>query len=304
MGRRILGVVSGDASTAPGEASTAPGEASTAPGEASTAPGEASSAPGEASTAPGEASTAPSVEAWGRFRILRFDQLDSTNRLVREAASAGEPHGLVVVADHQTGGRGRLGRTWEDQPGTSLLVSVLVRPAPPTDRAGLATLAAGLAVAEALEHGAGVDAALKWPNDVVVGDRKLAGVLAEWVGGTDGDAVVIGVGANLGQAAFAGPLADTATSCRLLTGTAPDRDEVLRAFLDTLGAHLDALDDVVERARPRMTTVGRDVRVELADRVVVGRARSIDARGALVVTDDQGRETVISAGDVTHLRPA
>ncbi len=119
-----------------------------------------------------------------RFAVRRFASIDSTNRWVLDEARAGAPEGLVAVADHQAAGRGRRGRTWEAAPGSSLLVSVLLRPgawrpALGPDRVHLLTMAAGLALADAVGLVAGIEAGLKWPNDLVVGDRKLAGLLAE-----------------------------------------------------------------------------------------------------------------------------
>src|SRR5687768_17788881 len=114
----------------------------------------------------------PDPDANHRFGdVRRVDEIDSTNTALLAEAKAGAPEGVVLVADHQTAGRGRLGRTWEAPPGASLLVSVLLRP--DVSSVELVTMAAGLAMAEAVEQVAGVDARLKWPNDLVVGDRKL-----------------------------------------------------------------------------------------------------------------------------------
>ena len=114
--------------------------------------------------------------------VRRLAEIDSTNRYLLDEARAGAAAGLVVVADHQTAGRGRLGRTWVAPPGASLLMSLLLRPTVPVDRRHVLVMAAGLAMAEAVETETGVIAGLKWPNDLLVGERKLAGILAEAAG--------------------------------------------------------------------------------------------------------------------------
>lgn len=210
-----------------------------------------------------------------RFADVRwFTVVDSTNRVAAGLARAGAPDGLVVGADHQTRGRGRRGRTWESRPGSALLVSVVLRPVP-----GLVTLAAGLAAADACQAVAGVAATLKWPNDILAGDAKLGGVLSELVG----DAVVVGLGVNLTWAPAGG-------AC---LGPGVDRDALLAAYL----AALDEPAGVLARYRPRCSTLGRRVRVELPGATVVGTAEDVDDEGRLVV---DGRP--VSAGDVVHLR--
>jgi BirA family transcriptional regulator, biotin operon repressor / biotin---[acetyl-CoA-carboxylase] ligase len=247
----------------------------------------------------------------GRFTVHHFASVDSTNRWVLDEARAGAAEGLVAVADHQAAGRGRRGRTWEAAPGSSLLVSVLLRPGswhPPlgADRVHLLTMAAGLALADAVQVAAGVEAALKWPNDLVVGERKLAGLLAEAdVSGThEVRAVVLGAGCNVAQREFPPELTGLATSCALEAGRDVPRDDVLDAYLDRLAARLDALDDVALAYRDRLATLGRSVRVDLGDRVVEGTAVGIDDGGRLELEHADGARTTVAVGDVVHLRPA
>jgi len=210
-----------------------------------------------------------------RFYDVRwFDELDSTNRVAAELARSGAADGLVVGADHQTAGRGRRGRTWESRPGASLLVSVVLRPAP-----ALATLAAGVAAAEACEAVVAGPVHLKWPNDVMSAGGKLGGILSELVG----EAVVVGLGLNLGWA-------PPGAAC---LGADVDRDRLLEAWLSAL----DEPSDVLSRYRARCSTLGHRVRVELPGERVEGTAHAVDAQGRLMV---DGR--VISAGDVVHLR--
>jgi BirA family biotin operon repressor/biotin-[acetyl-CoA-carboxylase] ligase len=237
-----------------------------------------------------------------RWRIRRFEDIDSTNRYALDAARAGEPPGLVVVADHQHAGRGRRGRTWTAPAGSSLLVSLLLAP-PGTDDAHVLTMAAALALQDAVSDVAGVDAALKWPNDLVVEDRKLAGLLAEAdVRGGTVQRIVVGIGCNVGWVDFPSELTGSATSCAREAGHDVDRGMLLDALLRFLAARLDALDDVPTDYRTRLSTIGRTVRVELSEGAVEGVATDIDASGRLVVQRARGDPAVVAVGDVVHLR--
>jgi BirA family transcriptional regulator, biotin operon repressor / biotin---[acetyl-CoA-carboxylase] ligase len=239
-----------------------------------------------------------------RWRIRRFEDIDSTNRYALDAARAGEAPGLVVVADHQRAGRGRRGRTWTAPPGTSLLVSVLLAPPTRTGDAHVLTMASALALQAAVSEVAGVHAALKWPNDLVVHGLKLAGLLAEAdvYAGTVRH-VVVGIGCNVGWVDVPPELADTATSCAREAGRDVDRSALLDALLRRLGARLDALDGVPGDYRRQLSTIGRAVRVELVDAAVEGVATDVDAAGRLVVQPASGDPVVVAVGDVVHLRP-
>jgi BirA family biotin operon repressor/biotin-[acetyl-CoA-carboxylase] ligase len=234
----------------------------------------------------------------GRWRVETFTELDSTNRYLLDAARTGGPDGLVAVADVQTAGRGRLDRAWEAPPGSSLLVSALLR-APAAAAPARAVMAAGLALARAVADVAGVAAVLKWPNDLVVGDRKMAGLLAE----ADGDALVVGAGCNVNWAAFPPELAATATACNLEAGQAVDRDALLDAYLDQFDRSLAAGDAVVDDYRALLATLGRQVRVQYLHRAdLIGTATAVTDDGALVVRDDSGVDHTVVAADVVHLR--
>jgi BirA family biotin operon repressor/biotin-[acetyl-CoA-carboxylase] ligase len=207
--------------------------------------------------------------------VRRFTEVDSTNRVAADLVRAGAPDGVVVVADHQTAGKGRRGRTWESRPGTALLVSAVLRPAP-----RLVTLAAGVAAVEACEAAAAVPVGLKWPNDLLAEDgRKLGGILSELV---DGGAVV-GLGVNL-------TWAPPGAAC---LGPGVEREALLAAWLQALGRP----GDVLRRYRERCATLGRHVRVEGPRATVEGVATDVDEEGRLVV---DGRK--IDVGDVVHLR--
>jgi BirA family biotin operon repressor/biotin-[acetyl-CoA-carboxylase] ligase len=239
------------------------------------------------------------------FTVERLDSVDSTNRYVLDAARAGAAEGLVVVADHQTAGRGRLGRAWEAPPGASLLVSVLLRPPRPPDALHRCTIAVALAMADAVREVAGFAPDLKWPNDLLVAGRKVAGVLAEAdvAGPDDVRAVVVGVGVNVSWREFPPELTATATACNVVAGRDVDREDLLAAFLGRLGPRLDLDDDALHAEyRARLVTLGMHVRVELAAGPVRGTARDVDPSGALVLDLDGGGRLVVPAGDVVHLR--
>src|SRR5207248_80730 len=206
------------------------------------------------------------------------------------------------VADHQTAGRGRLGRTWVAPPGSSLLMSVLLRPGLPAERIHLATAVVALAAAAALDDVAGFRPGIKWPNDLVVDDRKLAGVLAE----AERDAVVVGIGINVNWPEdLPDELAAIAISANRVAGRPVDRDAVLNGLLERLGALVDSGDwtAVASAYRRNCVTIGRPVRVELSDETFTGTAADVSDDGHLLVDIGMCLRTV-SAGDVVHLRPA
>jgi len=234
------------------------------------------------------------------YRISRLAETTSTNTVALDAGAAGEPEGYVVVADHQTAGRGRMGRTWVAAPGTALLVSILLRP--PAASAHLSVSAVACAAAAACERVAGVSPALKWPNDLVAGDRKLAGVLAETAGNVA--CVVVGLGLNV----HVPPdrpvsLAGLAVDLDELAGRRVARAEVLDALLMELALRYEHLERVIDEYRDRCSTIGRNVRVVRADGELVGRATAVADDGGLVVVTLGGERVTVAAGDVVHLRP-
>jgi len=235
------------------------------------------------------------------YRISRLVSTTSTNTVALSAAAEGEPEGYVVVADHQTAGRGRLGRTWAAAPGSALLVSVLLRPPPAA--AHLAVSALSCAAAAACERAAGVTPSLKWPNDLLVGDRKLGGVLAETTGNLT--AVVVGLGLNVHPPPDRpGDVAATATDLDDLAGRRTSRAELLDALLIELAHRYDDLPAVIDEYRARCATIGRRVEVALLDRSVTGTAVAIADDGSLLVDDGGPSPVAITAGDVSHVRPA
>jgi BirA family transcriptional regulator, biotin operon repressor / biotin---[acetyl-CoA-carboxylase] ligase len=249
---------------------------------------------------PAEIESMASAAPWVR-RVVCHAEIDSTNAEALRLAAAGADDGLVVVTDAQTAGRGRLGRSWWSEPGTALLASWLLRPAFPLERWPLLTLVAGVAAARAATAAAGVDVRLKWPNDLIVGDRKTGGILTE----SDGrGALVLGLGINVRQEDFPDEIRGTATSLVAAGGRAPVRAWLLAATLSAFGARMGDPDAVLDEYRSMCTTLGKRVRVERAGAAPIeGTASDVAASGALVVQID-GRTETVPAGDVVHLRPA
>jgi BirA family biotin operon repressor/biotin-[acetyl-CoA-carboxylase] ligase len=234
-----------------------------------------------------------------RFTDVRwFTTIDSTNRYLLEVAREGALEGVVAVADEQTAGRGRLGRTWVAPPGASLLVSTLLRPALPPESLALVTMAAGLACIAAVHTLGGVEGRLKWPNDVVVDDRKLAGILAE----KEGDAVVVGMGCNVHWEEFPDDLAAIATACNLCGDRPITREALLAEWLVEFDARLARPYDVIGEATARSATLGRRVRVEVPGRTYEAGAVALTEHGHLVVRTAGGMESTVSSADVIHLR--
>jgi BirA family biotin operon repressor/biotin-[acetyl-CoA-carboxylase] ligase len=246
---------------------------------------------------------------WREVEVVRA--CPSTNAEVAARARAGAEAGLVLVADHQTAGRGRLDRTWVTPPGAALTFSVLLAPdRVPVARWPWLPLLAGIAVAEGVRRVAEVDCSLKWPNDVLVDDRKLAGILVERVERPSGAVAVVGVGLNVSQGADELPVA-TATSLALEGAATTDRTVVLREVLRSLEAlfvqwQADSGDPgrgLVDSYVRRCGTLGREVRVDLpAGEQVVGVATGIDTEGRLEVRTPEGPR-ILGAGDVVHVRP-
>ena len=235
-----------------------------------------------------------------RWDVHYVDHTGSTNADLLTLARAGAPAGTVLRAGHQTAGRGRLGRTWEAPPGSSLLASLLL----PTEAVPFVTVArVALAAADACRDLAFVDADLKWPNDLMVGDRKLAGLLAETDAGSP--SVVVGIGCNVAwPPADERPLAlrDRAVALSDLTAAPPGP----AALLDGLLARLDGWmllpsDQVLDEYRVRCAMLGERVRVEAGDQSFEGRATGITPLGELVVAVG-GASRLVSVGDVLHVR--
>ncbi|MGA0931414.1 MAG: biotin--[acetyl-CoA-carboxylase] ligase [Candidatus Nanopelagicales bacterium] len=227
------------------------------------------------------------------------DTTPSTMADVEARATQGAPEGTVVVAEEQTAGRGRRGRSWDSAPRAGLWWSVLLRPTTPVDRLGWLPLVIGVGVARALRASAGADARLKWPNDVLVGEHKVAGILAERL--ADG-AVVVGVGINVDQAEHELPAGGASLGS---LGLPVDRTALL---VDVLASVAEAYRQwqgglaIAEEYADLCVTLMGDVIADLGGRSIEGRATGLGPGGELVIEDLDGIDHVVSAGDVTLRR--
>ena len=236
-----------------------------------------------------------------------YEEIESTNAEARRLAADGAPEGTVIVAESQLKGRGRLGRTWTSPPGKGLLFSVILRPGIAMTDAHLLTLTAGDAVAEAIEAQAKIPVHLKWPNDLIVDNKKAGGILLEVSGEQDRvDWVVAGVGINVNVEFAELPVAlrKTAISLKMATDKTVDRSVLLARILLTFEkAYFDCLSNGFERSlrgfRERDYLLHRSVSVQTREGPVVGEAAGIDDRGALLVELPDRHVRRFHSGDVT-----
>jgi BirA family biotin operon repressor/biotin-[acetyl-CoA-carboxylase] ligase len=235
--------------------------------------------------------------------IIVFEQTGSTNDVVEQLARSGGREGLVVFAEAQTRGRGRLGRGWLSPRGKGLWFSVLLRPPLPAAAIARITVAAGVAVARALRRHGGVDARIKWPNDVTVGDKKIAGILTEMRAEAGRVLLaVLGIGINVNCRRDELP-PGIATSLLLETGRPHDRAalaaEVLNALEQCYEAALGRFEAVIEQWAGLCTTLGKQIIIIDGSRRLEGCALALDGDGALLLRKDNGQTERILGGDVT-----
>jgi BirA family transcriptional regulator, biotin operon repressor / biotin---[acetyl-CoA-carboxylase] ligase len=242
-------------------------------------------------------------------KILRFESLPSTNTELARLASEGAEEGLSIVADEQTAGRGRLQRTWSSPKGAGLYFSILLRPAMPPDHWPLITFMAVLAVGDALSEAGGVETDIKWPNDLLSGERKICGILAESIETPSGRAVIVGIGINLTQAAFPVELADVATSVSQASGRAAEREAIIAALLRALSRWYSLLNEPSGREKIVATwssrssyAKGKLVQVSNGDEVWQGTTCGVEPDGALRLETSNGEMKLIRAGDVYSVR--
>ncbi|MBI5546227.1 MAG: biotin--[acetyl-CoA-carboxylase] ligase [Deltaproteobacteria bacterium] len=261
----------------------------------------------------GEYELEPLLQTRELGRALRyFDETTSTSEIAWRAAEEGAPHGLVVIADQQTRGRGRHGRTWLSPPGVNLYLSLVLRPDVPPARAPELTLLAAVALCEAIRDTGCERARIKWPNDVEIGAHKAAGVLTELSADERGVSfVVVGIGldVNMGAEDLPEEIKTVATSVRIALGKPYPRARLLARLLERFETWLDRWEDegfgaVRARWTALSSTVGSRVRLMLDGRQLEGRAEGIDEAGHLVVRTEQGGLEHVVAGDVKTLRAA
>lgn len=243
---------------------------------------------------------------WAGRNIVYYPETDSTNLRIRELGDAGAPHGTLAVADMQTAGRGRRGRTWESPPGTSIYMSILLRPDIIPGAAPMLTLVMACSVAEGISDCENVDVRIKWPNDVIAGGKKLVGILTEMSTQIDYiNHVTIGVGINVNMTEFPENIRDTATSLRLETGhevrRAPLIAAIMKRFEENYAVFLKTQDmsGLMEKYSGMLINLDREVLVLGAEDSYKAHALGIDRQGELIVRREDGTEEKIYAGEVS-----
>ena len=245
-------------------------------------------------------------------RIVYEREVDSTNRLARDLAIAGAAEGTIVVAETQTAGRGRMGRSWFSPAGEGIYLSLVLRPRFQPSEAPKTTLLAGVALAEALIPVVPTPVRIKWPNDVLAGGKKVAGILVEAAVEIDAiDYLIIGVGinANTPRRNFPAELRERATSLSVEAGRPVSRVEILAGFLERFERHYDrsaceGFGPVIRRWRELSDMAGRRVRVRSFDRHLEGVISGIDDDGVLLLTGADGTVERVIAGDVEYMEQA
>ena len=241
--------------------------------------------------------------------ILRFDTISSTSDFARDLAARGEEEGTAVLARSQTAGRGRLGRSWSSPPGHGLYLSLILRPAIEPQKAPIITLASAVAVAETLSIGFRLEADIKWPNDILVGGKKISGILLE--AATEKDRFkygILGIGINLGQRHFPPEISETATSFFIETGRSVEVEEFLPVLLGRLDGwyrvSIDRPTDVLSRWQEMSTwSNNRAVRILCPEGTLDGITRGLTSEGALSIELSNGQIRKVFSGEVSLRLP-
>lgn len=253
------------------------------------------------------------LSAPAAWAVHVVERVASTNTVALEWAAAGAPAGTALLAESQTAGRGRGGRAWRTPDGTSLALSVILRPTIAPDRLPWIGIAAAVATVEAILDVAGVACRVKWPNDILIGARKVAGILAERraeAGGTETPAVVIGVGVNVNNRAAALPadVRDAAISLLDATGRATDRNRLAAALLDRLAWRVgelgDGRDELARRWTAASATLGQHLAVTTPGGLIEGADEGLDPSGSLLLRQPDGRRVAVHSGEVLLCRTA
>ena len=243
---------------------------------------------------------------WAGRQVVYYDETDSTNNQAKAAGEKGEVHGTLFVADRQTAGKGRRGRGWESPSGNSVSVTILLRPEIPPVKAPMLTLVMALAVADGIRDVLGVDAGIKWPNDIVLNKKKICGILTEMSTEIDYiNYVVIGVGINVNQETFPDEIKETATSLKVETGKPVKRAGVIAAVMERFEQYYEQfvqqedLSGIREAYEACLVNRDRDVRVLDPAGAYEAHAKGINDTGELIVVLPDGTEREIYAGEVS-----
>lgn len=247
------------------------------------------------------------TDTFGKKEIVHFEETDSTNARARELADQGAPEGTLVVAERQTQGRGRKGRTWFSPTGAGIYASLILRPSMPASEATRITFLTAVSAAEVLLPLKGLNVRIKWPNDILVNGKKAAGILTE-ISTERGsvDYAVVGLGMNVNTPAFPEDISEKATSLLIERGERFSRIDLLREYLRRQEASYRRLGTfgfelILDRWKELADCIGREIRVEMMDKTYVGWVEDIDPEGILILKDREGVSHRIVSGDVVLL---
>ena len=247
----------------------------------------------------------PASYSW-RGNIHYFESIDSTNTEAKRMAAEGAPHGTVLIADSQTGGRGRMGRSFHSPAGCGIYMSMIIRPECPAQNLLHLTCAAAVAASDGIEDATGLRPDIKWTNDLVVGRKKVGGILTELSLDASGNVAyaIIGIGINCNQSAgdFPSDIADIAASLHLRTGQQIDRAAVISGILvalQNMWEDLENVQSILLRYRQNCITIGQEISLVRGDEIRHGQALDVDESGALVVRFDDGQVQPVQSGEVS-----
>lgn len=245
------------------------------------------------------------TEVFGKEHYFYLKEIDSTNNYAKKLAAQGYPEGTLVIAERQTAGRGRRGRQWHSEPGQAIFMSLILRPVLPIKELSRITLFIAVAVVDTLER-FGIKSGIKWPNDVLINGRKIAGILTEAVTDMDGiEYIVTGIGLNVNNriADFPEEFRGIATTMREEAGHSISRVEVLQEFLWQLERGYRQMisggfGGILAKVRSLSLVIGRDIKIDSVNGITTGRAIDIDNNGFLMVRDSEGNIHNVMSGEI------
>lgn len=249
------------------------------------------------------------TQCFGRT-LYAFPTLDSTNRFAKDLVHRGLPEGTLVIAEHQTEGKGRLGRSWVSPPFLGLTFSVLLFPKKNPDQYPLLSLAFANAIVNAVQQVLGIEAKVKWPNDILLKGRKVAGILSEMIISPNlQKGFILGVGVNVNglEEQFPVELQHTVTSLRMVKGTPVQREAFLSVLINQLEKWYDCFQEgqasfILEQWKNSSETMGKTVKVYLPQGCFYGIAKDLEGDGALILEKSNGEKQTIHSGDIVHIR--
>lgn len=243
---------------------------------------------------------------WLGRKIVHYHQIDSTNKEAKKLAASGEKEGTIVISEEQLAGRGRLGRTWISPAGTGIWMSVILRPSiAPTDASKI-TLLAGLAVCEGIKEATGLPVQIKWPNDLVLHNKKICGILTEMSAEMEKiNYIILGIGINVNTDSFPEDLKNTATSLKIEGEKEYDRKEIVKAILMYLEQYYELymknqdMEDLLEKYKNHCLTLGKEVKIIHRNEEFIGKAVDLSKEGELIVEKQDGQVITVFSGEVS-----